>query len=237
MLLKFLRDCDYEVREKKIKNIFKRESEWKVNRETWLNLSEESHWKFELPFSHQGGISAIECLDEERYVVGYFDGFVYASWMGEEFHGKLHSGPITAIQISEATSQIFTCGFDGMAKCIKIGESLCVGTKFYSENGFPIVSMGRADDSIGMLTLNGIIIGMDDDMNEISRCKLPISNVMSGVIGKECLYAVSETGAIVDGNEEAVGKLGWRGWNCLRASGKREMIAGSLEGKVARISW
>ncbi len=37
--------------------------------------------KIMLPLN-ESGVSCIECLDEERYAVGFNDGYVYAFWKG-----------------------------------------------------------------------------------------------------------------------------------------------------------
>ena len=58
-------------------------------------------------------------------------------------------------------------------------------------------------------------------MTEIERIKLPLSNTMSGVLAPENFYTISETGVIIDGNEEVIGKLGSRGWNSLILNGPR----------------
>ena len=44
--------------------------------------SQDQIMKISMPFTHQGGISALKCVDKERYVVGFYDGFVFVSWKG-----------------------------------------------------------------------------------------------------------------------------------------------------------
>ena len=48
---------------------------------------------------------------------------------------------------------------------------------------------------------------------------------------------ISENGEIMNLNEESLGRLGSRGWNTIGLRGVREIAAGSLDGRVALISW
>lgn len=50
--------------------------------------------------------------------MGFYDGYVFVSWGGQELHAKLHNGPVTDIQISRDFSLLFSSGYDGAVKAI-----------------------------------------------------------------------------------------------------------------------
>ena len=84
------------------------------------------------------------------------------------------------------------------------------------------------EETLGLLTLGGFIIYIDRNMGEILRNKLPSNHTMAGALASDNFYAISETGQILNENEEVMGKLGSRGWGSLRQNGPRELAAGSL---------
>ena len=97
--------------------------------------------------------------------------------------------------------------------------------------------MKTGPECLALLTLNGNIIYIDKDMVEINTTKLPINNIMSGVLAPDNFYMISEIGVLINGNGEVIGKLGSRGWNNLIVNGPRELALASLDGKIARVRW
>ena len=60
--------------------------------------------------------------------------------------------------------------------------------------------MKTGPECLALLTLNGNIIYIDRDMVDINRTKLPINNIMSGVLAPDNFYMISEIGVLINGN-------------------------------------
>lgn len=128
--------------------------------------------------------------------MGFYDGFVYVNWNGDELHLKLHNAPVTAIKSSQDKSMIFSCGYDGAVKALTISHhGLDLYPRIFCDNSLPIVSMEfmemGVEETLGLLTLNGSIIYIDRNMNQMLKSKLPINNTMAGLLHVGNFYTIS----------------------------------------------
>lgn len=70
------------------------------------------------PHYEPRAISALYCMDDGHFVIGYIDGRVYSVWNGVELYYQAHSQSVTAIKQYE--NDIYTASIDGTIKVLSL---------------------------------------------------------------------------------------------------------------------
>ena len=124
------------------------------------------------------------CLDEDRLAVGYYDGYIFIKWEKEEYHRKLHSGPVTGFSVQEDGSTLYSCGFDGLLKMINISkEGIEIFPKYFSSNQIPVISMKievrNQETVLALTTINGYKIFVNLFMEQQSCTNVGLQKLMA----------------------------------------------------------